>query len=249
MSETDPKRRVERARNVAAAYTLSHIIKSEPFIDQSIELLEKRLDEFGEANKPVEFDEWFNYLAFDIIGDVTFSSRFGFLEGGKDIGGSIANSRILTLYVTLAGFFQKLHSATLGNPIVSQLNLMPTQHIFDTTLRAIQNRQKNPDVRTDMLALWMKQLADNPDKMEEKELYGVTNATVGAGADTVSATLQAFFYYMLRHPQYLARLREEIDAAKLGSGVISFADARQLPFLQACVRFLPIEGRSVIELR
>lgn len=147
MSETDPKRRVERARSVASAYTLSNIVKSEPYIDNAIEIFEKRLDELAEAKKPVEFENWFNYMAFDIVGEVAFSSRFGFLESGKDVGGAIANSRVLTIYIVVMGYFQWLHHLTLGNPLIEKWNLTPSQHIFDTNKRAIQSRQQNPDVR------------------------------------------------------------------------------------------------------
>ena len=97
MSEVDPKKRVERAKNVAAAYTLSNIIKSESHIDKVIDLLETRLDRLAEQGAPVEFDKWFNYMAFDVIGEVVFSSAFGFTDSGSDIGGSIANTRFLTV--------------------------------------------------------------------------------------------------------------------------------------------------------
>lgn len=240
MSEVDPKRRVERAKNVAAGYTLSNIIKSEPYIDSAIELLEKRWDELSQANKIVEFDKWFNYMAFDIIGEVTFSSRFGFLESGRDIGGAIANPRVLTLYVTIMGYFQWLHRLTLGNPLIGYLNLMPTQHIFDTCLSAVNNRKKNPNARTDMMEQWMLSLKAHPERFEEKEIYAVATATIGAGADTISATLQAFWYNLLRKPEHVSQLRAEIASAKTQgklSKVVSYAEAQELPFLQACVCF------------
>ncbi|KAH7126607.1 cytochrome P450 [Dendryphion nanum] len=236
MSETDPKQHVLRTRNLAAGFALSHVIKTEPFIDDAILLLKKKLSGLAESKSQVHLDAWFNYLAFDVIGEVLFSQQFGFLEAGKDLGGSIANSKALTLYVTLAGFFQKLHRWTLGNPILSDKKLMPNQHIFDTTLRAIDARQNNPDVRKDVLSIWMKQREENPDKFSEKELYGCINMTVGAGADTVSASLQSFFYYLMRSPQHLARVKKEIADANLTDDVISYADATQLPFLQACIK-------------
>jgi cytochrome P450 len=239
MSEVDPKRRVERAKNVAAGYALSSIIKSEPHINDAIELLEKRLDELSQAGQPVEFDRWFNYLAFDVIGEVTFSRAFGFLESASDIGGSIANSRALTLYVTIAGFFLTLHDMTLGNPWVGKLGLTPSQHIFDTVSRAVASRKKNTEARTDMMEHWMQAQAAHPERFGETEIQAVASATVGAGADTVSATLQAFWYYLLRKPEDLARVRAEVDKARAEgklSKVVSYAEARELPFLQACVR-------------
>jgi len=237
MSEVDPKRQVARAKNIASAYTLTNLLKAEKYMDQLIELLVTRLGELADAQKPVEFDKWFNYMAFDIVGELAFSSPFGFLESGKDIGGSIENTRVLTLYTAVAGFFGTLHQMTLGNPLVTKLGLMPSQHIFDTTLRAIEKRKSNPDVRLDMLEHWKRMVAKN--SMEENELYGVTNMTIGAGADTISATLQAFFYYLIRHPKHLDRVRAEVLSAKT-SKVVSYAEAQGLPFLQACVGLCPL---------
>lgn len=62
-----------------------------------------------------------------------------------------------------------------------------------------------------------------------------------AGSDTVSCGLQAFVYYMIRHPNAWARVRQEIDDAGAKQGickdaVISYADAQQLPFFQACIK-------------
>lgn len=258
MSEVNPKRRVERAKNVSAGYTLSSIIKFEPQIDNLIELFEKRLDELSQAGQPVEFDRWFNYVAYDVVGEATFSRAFGFLETGSDIDGSIANNRAITLYVVIAGFFLTLHGATIGNPWIGKLGLTPAQHIFDTISRAVAFRKKNTEARTDMMDHWMRAQAAHPERFEETEIHAVANATVGAGSDTTGATMQAFWYYMLRGPEHLARLRAEIDKAN-GEGklsrVVSYAEARELPFLQACVKlrlpniFIPSANLALIRLK
>lgn len=236
MSETDPKEHVRRTKNLAAGFALSHVIKSEPYVDDCIRLLKKRIAEFSKSKAQINLDEWFNYMAFDILGEIIFSKSFGFLEAGKDLGGSIANSRALTLYVTLAAYFQRIHRWTLGNPILSDKKLMPAQHIFDTTLRAIASRKENPEVRKDVLSIWLNQHEEHPEKFSEKELFGCVNMTVGAGADTVSASMQSFFYHLTRNPQYLAKVRREIADANLTEEVISYADASRLPYLQACIK-------------
>lgn len=238
MSERDPKRCVQRKKNVASGYALSNIMASEMFIDETIGLLEKRLDQLSQANEPVAFDKWFNFMAFDIIGEVTFSRRFGFLDKGIDIGGAISNTRILTAYVSVMAHLQWLHRLTLGNPIISYLGLEPNQHIFDTAKAAVAARQANEFARTDMIEQWKISRRNHPDRMAEQEILDVATATIGAGADTISATLQAFFYFLLKHPDHLARLRREIDAANTRgelSHVVSYAEAQKLPFLQACV--------------
>jgi cytochrome P450 len=235
MSTLDPRTHAQRSKNLAAGFATSHVIKSEPYVDDSIRLLKARLVGFSNSQNEIHLDHWFNYLAFDVLGEIIFSRAFGFLEAGMDLGGSIANSKALTLYITLAGFFQGIHRLTLGNPILSDRKLMPTQHIFDTTLRAIESRKRNTEVRKDILSVWMQQRAADPDKFSKKELYGCVNMTVGAGADTVSASLQSFFYHLIRHPKHLDRVRKEIADAALTEDIISYADSSNLPFFQACV--------------
>jgi cytochrome P450 len=239
MSEVDPKRQVARAKNIASAFTLSNLLKSEKYMDDLIQLFHTRLEQFADNGEPVEFDKWFNYLAFDIVGEMTFSSSFGFVKSGKDIGGAIENTRVLTLYTALAGFFYTLHSLTLGNPIVTKLGLMPAQHIFDTTLRAINKRKENPEVRYDMIEHWKQTLTQHPERMQETEFYGVANMTIGAGADTISASLQALFYNLIRNPTHLEKVKAEVRSATT-SKIITFTETQNLPFLQACVSSLPI---------
>lgn len=88
-----------------------------------------------------------------------------------------------------------------------------------------------------------------PDRMAENEIFAAAVANIGAGADTTSATLQAFFYYLLRNPQYLQRLREEIDTASANgqlSRIVSYAEAQKLPYLQACVSEQSYAGKRLL---
>ena len=239
MSELDPKRHIAKFRNIASGYAFSNVIKSEPFVDEAIRILEAQLDRLAEQNKPVNFDEWFNYFGFDVLGEVTFSQRFGFLDEGRDIGGAIANTRMLGIYIAIIGHFYWLHDWLLANPLIGWLNLQPSMHIFDTTLAAVERRSRNDDVRRDMLEQWKDTRAKFPDRMEEKEILAAAVVNVGAGADTISATLQAFYYYLLRNQAAWDKLRAEIDGAQAKgelSDPVSHAEAQNLPYLQACVR-------------
>lgn len=238
MSELNPHRHIEKNRNVASGYALSNIIKSEPYVDGVLELLTKHVDEHCVTEKPIEFSKWFTFYAFDVVGEVTFSKSFGFVEKGIDVRDAIANTRALALYIAVMGHFTWLHFATLGNPLLSRLGIQPSSHIFDTCLAALDARKKNPDVRQDMMAQWLDTRAKYPDRMAEGEIFAAAVANIGAGADTVSATLQSLFYWLLRSPSYLQRLREELDAAQSRgelSHMVQYSEAQKLPFLQACV--------------
>jgi cytochrome P450 len=183
----------------------------------------------------VNFDEWFNMMAFDIMGEVTFSKQFGFLEQGRDIGNAIANTRALGIYVAIMGHFWWAHDYLLANPLIGYFNLQPTMHIFDTCLAAVDARSKNDKVRKDMIEQWMDMRKKYPDRMEEKEILAAAVANIGAGADTVSATLQALFYNLLKNPDALIKLREEVDGADLAD-VPTHEETQKLPFMQACIK-------------
>jgi cytochrome P450 len=246
MSELDPKRHIAKFKNISSGYAFSNIIKSEPYIDNAIKILEKQLDKLSKENKPVHFDHWFNYFGFDVLGEVTFSQRFGFLEEGRDIGDAIANTKMLGGYIAIMGHFYWLHDWLLANPLIGWLNLQPSMHIFDTTLAAVERRSKNDEARKDMLEQWKETRAKFPERMEEKEILAAAVVNVGAGVDTISATLQAFFYYLLRNQAAFKRLREEIDEAQAKgqlSDPVSHAEAQNLPYLQACVRSLFLQMR------
>ena len=235
MSEVDAKRHITKTKNIAPGYAFSNVIKAEPYVDGALRLFEKRLDSLSEAHLPVNFDEWFNFLGFDIMGEVTFSKQFGFLDQGRDIGGAIANTRMLGIYVAIMGHFWWAHDYLLANPLIGYLNLQPTMHIFDTALAAVDRRSKNDQVRKDMIEQWMDMRKKHPERMEEKEILAAAVANIGAGADTVSATLQALFYNLLRNEETLTQLREEIDGANLAE-VPTHEETQQLPFLQACIK-------------
>lgn len=239
MSELDPTRHVAKNKNIVAGFQLSNIIKSEPQVDACIEMLEGHLDRMAqEGTTPVELSRWFNYFAFDVAGEATFSRRFGFLDTGLDVGGAYANGRMVLLYISLVGRAYWMHRFLLANPLLDKLGLRPLNHLETTTISAIEARSKNPEVRKDMMEQWLEMRRNHPERMAEKEIFCAAMGNVAAGSDTVSATTQALFYHLLKNPKHLNRLREELDSAHARGELSRYAtynEAQKLPFLQACV--------------
>ena len=214
---------------MAPAYTLPSIIKSESFIDKSIQLMESRLDELSKVEEPFELGQWIHFLTWDILGEATFSSRSGFLDQGKDVGDSIKNTFGLALYVTTMAYIQWLHAIRLGNPILRWLDFQPNEHSVNTFVKNIAARKENPEARVDMMEHWMTQHAKYPERMSEKDTFCAAIGNLGAGGDTLVSVQQAVFYYLLKEdPKHLQRLRKEIDKASadgLLSPVVSYAEA------------------------
>jgi hypothetical protein len=95
-STRDPEyHRVEK-RKVGAAYSLPNLLQGEKGIDSCVELLMGRLDGLALGKKVVDPGVWLHYFAFDVVGEVTFANKLGFLEQGKDVDVSGLASHIVS---------------------------------------------------------------------------------------------------------------------------------------------------------
>lgn len=239
MSTTDPKLKVARSKNLAPGLTLSSLLRNESSIDSVVSLLKTHLDSHSVSQTPLNLDEFFTYTTFDVVGESIFSKQFGFLREARDIGGSIRNSFYQNAYVAVVGFYPWLHSL-IANPWMTASGLLPFGHIVDTAMGAVRDRSFNPEARYDVLSHWFRSLKEHPDRMSLFDVHSAATNAVAAGADTVATGLQSFVYHMIRHPTAWARARAEIDAAGLGragdDGVVAYADAQDLVYLQACIK-------------
>ncbi|KAK7722165.1 hypothetical protein SLS64_000698 [Diaporthe eres] len=190
----------------------------------------------------MSLDEFFAYTTFDVIGEVVFAKPFGFLEQGTDIGNSVANSEMLSFISASASFFPRLRNVLISNPFMTWLGILPLGHVFNTTMAAVKEREKNFDSNSQFVIVdhWLRTLRQQPDRLHVRNVYAQATNNVGAGADTVNSALQSFFYHLLRNPVILEKARKEIDDAvnngRCTSNVVSFSDAQQLPYIQACIK-------------
>ncbi|KAL9054230.1 MAG: hypothetical protein Q9162_004263 [Coniocarpon cinnabarinum] len=69
---------------------MSQILESEPNADSCTAILMKQLSHLSAKGGDIDLGAWLQYYAFDVIGEVTFAKKFGFLEEGRDLDGMIA---------------------------------------------------------------------------------------------------------------------------------------------------------------
>jgi cytochrome P450 len=72
-------------------------------------------------------------------------------------------------------------------------------------------------------------------KYTQPELFSESNSLLVAGSDTTAATLAAVFFYLLRHPNVLHKLRSEIEDSSLSIDDIHHADVNGLPYLRGVI--------------
>jgi len=218
----------------------ANILKFEDAVNRPIELLLGWMDQYSDRHEPMHLDKFLTYTAFDVVGEVVFSKPFGFTQQGIDIDNSIANSKGLSFFSATASFYRHWRNLLLTNPLMTQLQILPMGHVFNTAMKAVDERQKNAEARFDIVAHWFRTLEQAPDRLSIRNIHAQATNNIGAGADTVSCSIQAFIYFLMRRPESLRRVREEIRTAQ-GAGmcltkIVTHADAQKLPYLQACIK-------------
>ena len=238
----EPEAKKERSRHVASAFTMPNLLLSEPEVDRQIDNLKDVLNERASSadGKPTELSDLLSYATYDISGEVIFSKPYGYLEARKDIGGSIANIVLFSIYAAIMGHYLWLHNLTAGNPYITDMGLLPYGHMLSSTIAALKGRMKNPDSRFDMIEHWLAAHKNDPKGFTVRDMHAQTMVTAGAASDTTSIAIQSFVYQIIQQPRVLALLQAEIDQAqkqgRVLSSVVSYSDTQSLPYFQACLK-------------
>ncbi|KAK7751821.1 hypothetical protein SLS62_006307 [Diatrype stigma] len=77
---------------VSNAYSMTALLSFEPYVDTTSEVFCRELtNRFASTGQPCDLGAWLQMYAFDVIGELTFSRRLGFLESGTDVNGVMKN--------------------------------------------------------------------------------------------------------------------------------------------------------------
>jgi hypothetical protein len=125
---TDEQQHAAMRRPIAQAYSLSSLVGYEPLVDSTTAVFLSRLDELfaSKPDKTCDLGLWLGWYAFDVIGELTFSKRLGFLEKAEDVEG-IAKSILQNFeWCAALGQMPWLDWWTKKNPIYQRLLAKPT---------------------------------------------------------------------------------------------------------------------------
>lgn len=104
---TDEVFHAKLRRATSNAYAMSSLVQFEPFVDSTIQEFVKQLHERyvedKNAGKVLDFGEWLQLFAFDVICELTFSKRMGFVEREEDVGNIISNLQWMLNYSAVVG--------------------------------------------------------------------------------------------------------------------------------------------------
>ena len=99
------------------------------------------------------------------------------------------------------------------------------------------------DKKPDLLSKFLASKEARPDFMTDRLVQTMAVSMAFAGSETTAITLSAVFYYLLRTPSAMERLRQELDAADARgdfkdttTGLVDWHEAQTLTYLDACIK-------------
>ncbi|KAK2015018.1 cytochrome P450 [Colletotrichum eremochloae] len=247
----DRHEHTRKRKLVSHTFSVKSISQFEPYMHENLALFVKKWDELvnnGPDGATMDCLKWFNYLAFDIIGDLAFGAPFGMLQAGADIAEVRESPTSPPIYGSAIEILNRRGevSATLGilpalkpwakyipDPFFSQ-GLEAVQNLAGMAIARVKSRLDNPpDInRLDLLARLMEGRDDKGEPLGREELTAEALTQLIAGSDTTSNSSCALLYHVVRTPGVLEKLQKELDQAiPANCDVPTFDMVKDLPYL------------------
>jgi cytochrome P450 len=206
----------------------------ESYVDLLINQLKAPVSDHHWTEKTVDLEKWFNYLIFDLVGDLAFGESFGQLTIGK-----------LHPWVEIAADFGK------GLALIASVNQYPPIHKLLRYIIPKHILQRSRDHREMSCIKTRKRLAldtSRPDFVTPTKKYNDQKAVMTdreweinmlviafAASETVASALTAITRELVQHKGVLHRLTNDVRAMFTEESDITISSTSNIPYLNAVI--------------
>ncbi|TDZ67568.1 Cytochrome P450 monooxygenase BOA3 [Colletotrichum trifolii] len=180
--------------------------------------------------------QWFMWLAFDVIVDLSFGEELGTVETGtgNDWINMLANSGFqIALGYVVRRRWKALQDLVRYCLVNEKSKLMRTKYIANAREKARQRLERGADVeRFDFFSHLLREKAPEAN-IDFFASQGTT--LVAAGTETTSTFMSALTYYLLQNPRALDRLQEELRRSFNHHSEIDGESTKSLKYLNAAI--------------
>lgn len=222
------------------SFTYRALKSQEAVIQSYVMLLMIRFQEMAVSEGPkggvVNVSDWFNYLTFDIVGDLGFGESFNCLKNSESHPwvAMICNYVPAMVFVTMARFYPTFE--TIGMKLVPKSLLKKQEDHFRFAVEKIHRRMNLETQRPDFVTPLIR---DNKDyqEMSMEEIEATLNAIIVAGSETTATALSGITNHLIqpRCSHVLQKLVSEIRESFAKEEDITMTSAKDLPYLNAVI--------------
>ena len=247
---------------IANFFAANNVLSYEGRVDEVLAVLEGKLDsKYIGHNQVFELSSWMQYFAFDVMGTLTFSKRYGFLDTGKDVGRMLGNikdfMRTAAPWTQIPQLDAILRKTQIGDWIQRHFFTAASMGILGFVGKAINEKRAvllakqqakqedgvvakddNNDPKgtgKDFLTRFLEIQESNPDTIPAWAPTAWTFSNVIAGSDSVGSLMCTTMFNLLVYPYTLQNLHAELEASNASRPIPKYSEVRNLPYLNACV--------------
>ncbi|KAM0331502.1 hypothetical protein ACHAQA_003179 [Verticillium albo-atrum] len=207
-------------------------------VDRFIRLIEDKYLSTRTEYRPVDFARKVQYMTLDIISKIAFGESFGFMDADDDKYGYIKTTEdtvpLMQMFALIPWLIGLLQSPLCKAMMPSERDTVGLGPIMATAKRVVNQRfGTEAKDRKDMLGSFVRH------GLSQREAQSESLVQIIAGSDTTATALRTIATNVIAHAHVYHRLQAEIDAAAAKGSIsspITDAEARKLPYLQACIK-------------
>lgn len=220
------------------AFSAKGLQAQEPLVNGYVDKLIERLRGIAESGVPVDMVKWYNLTTFDVIGDLAFGEPFGGLESAEYhhwvamVFGFVKVTPFVRLRDAYPIVFQMLKAFLLPRGLMAA-----RQKQIEHAKSTVAKRLRNADAynRGDFMDSMLRH-AGEKDGLSVEELEGNANILIIAGSETTATLLSGVTYWLLRTPDVMKKVTDEVRAVMLSEAEITSNNvAARLPYMMACL--------------
>ncbi|GKT48735.1 averantin hydroxylase [Colletotrichum spaethianum] len=231
-----------------SAFTDRALLYQEPIQQNHTDQLVDRIKQACHNEAVIDLTPHLSQTIWNIISDLSFGEPLL-----KDQLGKFERLKTAFCMVSpLLEAFQVLLAIPGAQALIHiWISLVPLLFWFPTDIlpsAQLRKRYERQDSNEDFLTAIMRCRKTNI-QMTDKELKSNASLLVMVGYDTTATSLSATMNLLLRHPKYLAALKEELQHRYTSPNDIQAAHLGQLPMLNGCIQealrlFPPANGKG-----
>ncbi|KYG41641.1 hypothetical protein M433DRAFT_75432 [Acidomyces richmondensis BFW] len=238
ISMADNRTHARQRKALSHCFSKQALWSQESIIKGSIDILMNKLKASAETGESINIMNWYNFLTFDVIGELAFGESFDCLGKGE------FNWWIEMIFNAVkAGAIEQAtrRFATAGSAtqqwlmkmwIPAEIRKQRASHLAYSREKVISRIQRKTE-RKDFIYHILKQ-SDHYDLQPDEVVVNAALFIV-AGSETTASELGATTNFLLQNPQCWKKLQQEVRSKFANEEEITLKAVMELPYLNACI--------------
>lgn len=249
MLVADERNHARQRRTLSHAFSMAAIKEQEKLITDFVDLFIVKVREIADDGRIVDINQWYNYLTFDVIGEMAFGESFGCMATGAynywvaNMGDHMVAAAVEQCTRRLAGANSALQKLLKRYIVPSGMK----NHLQLSTEKVTKRLDILDSDKKDFF--WFIIREKEVGNMSRAELIANAALFISAGSETTASLLAGLTHWLLKTPRVFDKLKKEIRTIEKADD-LTHERLAKLPYLNACIEeglriFPPVPGGNL----